>query len=81
MPSDEALLQVCAELDPFPMSWNAQCDPLRLAIVTVHTVHMKNKDSGYNLSNAIASKRQSPICTQGCLVPKSMPCCSTALMQ
>lgn len=47
----------------------------------MHVVHMKNKDAGYNLSIAVASKLQSPICTQRFLVPKSMPCYSVALMQ
>lgn len=73
-----------AVLDPFPTPRNAQCALLRLVIVTVHTVHVKNRDSGYILSSAWARKWLSQICSQrsvGFLVPKCTPGYSTVLRQ
>ena len=70
----------CAVLDSFPMSCNSQCNPLGLVTIIRSIVLMRDKDPGWNLSNGMASKRESQMGTQFFLLPKSMPCCSTAWM-
>lgn len=70
----------CAILELFPVLCNSQYHPLRLLITITPVIRMRNKDSGFHLSNGIASTWKSQTCTQFFLVPKSAPCPSAALM-
>lgn len=76
----QALTDMCCT-QPFPSIVRLSTPSLRLLIIITPAIPMRNKDLGCHSSNGTASTWKHQMCTQFFLVPKSMPCHSTPLMQ